>query len=274
MRVDAHQHFWEMGRFEYAWMPAAPAALRENHLPERLAPLVEASRMDGTVAVQAHTSLDETRWLLDLAAAHDWILGVAGWVDLMDPRLGETLDQLQRHPKFKGARHPVHDEPDDEWLVRPDVLAGLRELARRGLPYDLLLRPQHLRLVARVADAAPDLRMAIDHLAKPRIAERIFDGWAEDLEAAAALPQVFCKISGLVTEAGGPDAAALRPYVAHAMRIFGPDRLMFGSDWPVCRGVCGYKQVLAAFTQAIGAQSEETREKLLGATARGFYGLG
>jgi L-fuconolactonase len=274
MRIDAHQHFWQIGRFDYAWMPPAPSPLREDHLPDRLAPLLEGNRFDGSVLVQAHTSHDETRWLLDLAAANEFILAVVGWVDLADPRLGHTLDELQQHPKFKGVRHPAQDEPDERWLVRADVIAGLRELARRGLPYDLLLRPRHLPLVPAVADLVPELRMVIDHIAKPRIAERVIDGWAQDIERAAALPQVYCKLSGLITEAGDTwTAGDLRPYVRHVLRVFGPDRLMFGSDWPVCRLRGGFKQVLAAFTQSIGAQPEEVRERLLGGTAREFYNM-
>jgi L-fuconolactonase len=167
----------------------------------------------------------------------------------------------------------VHDEADPNWLLRPDVLAGFAELARRGLPYDLLLRPQHLPLVLRVADRASDLRMVIDHLAKPPIAAQVLEPWARDLEQAAALPQVYCKISGMITEANWPaqKAERLRPYVAHVMRIFGPDRLMYGSDWPVCMTAGIWKETLAAFTQSIGAQPIEIREKLLGETARRFY---
>ncbi|MBI1789369.1 MAG: amidohydrolase family protein [Acidobacteria bacterium] len=274
MRIDAHQHFWDLGRFDYAWMPPAPSPLREDHLPERLAPILARNRFDGTVLVQANTLIEETHWLLDLASRHEFIRAVVGWVDLADPRLGYTLDQLQRHPKFKGVRHPVQDEPDERWLLREDVIGGLRELGRRGLPYDLLLRPQHLRLVPTLAERVPALRMAIDHLAKPRIGERFFDDWARDLERAAALRQVCCKLSGMVTEAA-PDwkAADLRPYVEHALRVFGVQRLMFGSDWPVCRQRVSWKQSLAAFTQSIGAQAMEVRERLLGGTAREFYNI-
>jgi L-fuconolactonase len=273
MRIDAHQHFWDLDRFDYAWMPPEPSVLRQNFPPDRLEQILTRNRFEGSVLVQANTLLAETHWLLELAEANEFIRAVVGWVDLTDPHLGAVLDELQKRPKFKGVRHPVHDEADDNWLMRPDVLAGLAELARRGLPYDLLLRPQHLPLVPRIAERVPDLRMVIDHIAKPLIAAQVMEPWARDIEAASKLPQVYCKLSGMITEADPKSCKAehLKPYVEHVMRIFGPDRLMFGSDWPVCMLAGSWKEALAAFTQSIGAQPIEVREKLLGETARNFY---
>ena len=275
MRIDAHQHFWDLDRFTYAWMPPGPSRLRRNFLPEDLAPILAEHRFDGTVLVQAHTHIDETRWFLELAAQQAFIKGVVGWVDLTDRRLGETLDEFQRHPKFKGVRHPVHDEADPEWLLREDVIAGLRELARRKIPYDLLLRPVHLPLVPRVAELVPGLDMVIDHIAKPPIAKHRIEGWAEGMEAAAAIPQVCCKLSGMITEADRDSWSAddLRPYVAHVLSVFGPERLMFGSDWPVCLLAGSWKKVLAAFTQALGPSPAAVRDRLLGGTAEQFYRL-
>jgi L-fuconolactonase len=194
---------------------------------------------------------------------------------LTDPGLGAVLDRLQRHAKFKGVRHPAHDEDDVNWLVRENVLRGLEELARHGLPFDLLLRPVHLPLVPRIAERVPNLRMVIDHIAKPPIATQKLDGWAGDMEAAAAIPQIYCKLSGMITEDEPPGwkAERLRPYVAHVLRCFGPQRLMFGSDWPVCLLRGSWKEVLAAFTQAVGPQPIDVREKLLGGTALEFYRL-
>jgi L-fuconolactonase len=276
MRIDAHQHFWDVQRFRYSWMPEGESPLQRNFMPGDLEPILLRNRFEGSVVVQANVLLEETRWLLELAGRHEFIRGVVGWVDLTDSRVGATLDELQRHPKFKGVRHPVHDEPDVNWLVREDVLQGLGELARRGIPYDLLLRPQHLLLTTRVAERVPELRMVIDHIAKPLIAVQRMDGWAEDMEAASKLPRVFCKLSGMITEdhPRGWSAGRLRPYVQHVLSLFGPDRLMFGSDWPVCTLAGTWKEVLAAFTQAIGPQTIDIREKLLGTTAAGFYGLG
>ena len=275
MRIDSHQHFWDISRFRYPWMPEGESPLRRNFLPSDLQPILDRNRFDGSIVVQANVVIEETHWLLDLAQQHEFIRGVVGWVDLTDPHLGTTLDELQRHHKFKGVRHLVHDEPDVNWLLRDDVLHGLRELARRGIPYDLLLRPPHLPLVPRLAEQIPDLHMVIDHIAKPLIAQRRMDAWAEDMEAASQIPRVHCKLSGMITEDDphGWNAEHLRPYVQHVFTLFGPDRLMFGSDWPVCTLAGTWKEVLAAFTQAIGPQSMDVRDKLLGDTAAKFYRL-
>lgn len=275
MRIDSHQHFWDISRFRYSWMPEGESPLRRNFLPTDLQPILDRNRFDGSVVVQANLVIEETHWLLELAEQHEFIRGVVGWVDLTDPHLGATLDDLQRHPRFKGVRHLVHDEPDVNWLLRGDVLRGLRELARRGIPYDLLLRPPHLPLVPRLAERIPDLRMVIDHIAKPLIATQRMDGWAEGMEAAAKVPHLHCKLSGMITEDDlrGWKAERLRPYVQHVFSLFGPGRLMFGSDWPVCTLAGTWKEVLAAFTQAVGPQSMQVREKLLGGTAAKFYGL-
>jgi len=274
MRIDAHQHFWDIQRFSYPWMPGGESPLRRNFLPQQLETILKRNRFDGSVVVQANVIIGETHWLLDLASQHEFIRGVVGWVDLTDARLGHALDELGRHAKFKGVRHLVHDERDVNWLLRADVLAGLKELARRAIPYDLLLRPPHLKLVPRLAERLPDLRMVIDHIAKPPIAAQTMDGWAEDMAAAAQIPQLHCKLSGMITEAGRNwKAAHLRPYVQHVMKLFGPDRLMFGSDWPVCTLAGTWKEALAAFTQALGPQAVEVQENLLGATAVKFYRL-
>jgi L-fuconolactonase len=275
MRTDAHQHFWQVGRFDYPWMPEPPSPLCRDYLPRDLYPVLERNRFEGSIAVQATHDLRETEWLLELAGEYPWIAGVVGWVDLTDARMGETLDRLQTNPRFKGVRHMVQDEPDHEWLLRGDVIRGLRELARRGLPYDLLIYPRHLPLVPRLAEEIPDLRMVIDHIAKPPIATGRVDGWAEGMERAAQYPLVFAKLSGMITETDHTEwkAADLKPFVAHAYRCFGADRLMFGSDWPVCLLAGSWKAVLAAFTQSLGALPMETREQLLGGTAARFYGI-
>lgn len=275
MRIDAHQHFWDTSLLTYSWMPPAPSPLRRNYLPSDLQPILEAHNFEGSVAVQAHHSLDEARWLLRLAAENPFIKGVVAWVDLTDERVGDALDELQRDPRFKGVRHLVHDEPDPRWLLRADVLRGLAELERRRIPYDLLLRPLHLPLVPRLVEKLPELPMVIDHIAKPWIATREFDEWARGMEAIVPLSGVFCKLSGMITEAHWDSwtPADLRPYVTFMLTGFGPDRLMFGSDWPVCLLAGTWKKVFAACSQAMGAQPVEVREKILGETATRFYGL-
>jgi len=273
MRIDAHQHFLDIHRFQYPWMPPGESPLRRNYVPQDLEPILKRNRFEGSVVVQANTIIEETLWLLELASEHEFVRGIVGWVDLTDPRVGTTLDKFQRHAKFKGVRHLVHDEPDVNWLLRADVIAGLRELARREIPYDLLLRPQHLKIVLGVAEKVPGLRMVVDHIAKPPIATGGMDDWAEDMATVAKIPNVYCKLSGMITEADprGWKAEHLRPYVAHVLNVFGTERLMFGSDWPVCTLAGSWKEVLAAFTQAIGPQPIEVREKLLGGTAEKFY---
>ncbi|MGH9628791.1 MAG: amidohydrolase family protein [Bryobacteraceae bacterium] len=275
MRIDAHQHFWDRDRFFYAWMPPEPSPLRRNFLPEDLKPILERNRFDASIAVQAAAQIEEAEWLLDLADDHTFVAGVVGWVDLTSPQVGKDLDRLQRRDKFKGVRHLVHDEADEKWLLRDDVIAGLGEVARRGLPYDLLLRPNHLPYILEVAERVPELRMVIDHIAKPLISKRVMDGWAEGMERAAQIPEMHVKLSGMITEADwkGWKPKDLVPYVEHVMRLFGPERLLFGSDWPVCLLAGSWKEVLAAFTQAVGPLPAETREKILGANARKFYGI-
>ncbi|MES1260542.1 MAG: amidohydrolase family protein [Acidobacteriota bacterium] len=275
MRIDAHQHFWDIARLDYPWMPPGESVLRRNYLPHDLTPVLDRHHFDGTVVVQASVTLAETWWLLELARENEAIRGVVAWVDLTDPRVGSTLDRCQQDPKFKGVRHIVHDEPDLRWLLRDDVIGGLRELARRGIPYDLLLRPPHLALIPELADRVPDLRFVIDHIAKPLIADHQTEPWAEDMERVSKIPGMHCKLSGMITEADHQNWRAddLRPYVQHVLKLFGPDRLMFGSDWPVCLLAGSWKKVLAAFTQACGPLPNVEREKILGETATKFYNL-
>ncbi len=275
MRIDAHQHFWDLDLFPYPWMPVDPSPLRRNHLPEDLVGVLSENRFDGSIAVQATVDAREVSWLLELADRNPFVLGVVGWVDLTDPDLGATLDHLQKNPKFKGVRHPVHDEPDVDWILRPAVIGGLRELARRNLPFDLLLRPRHLPVVLQLAATVPDLRLVIDHIAKPAISTGALDGWADDMERVAAIPELCVKMSGMITEADHSKwkAPDLAPYVQHVLRCFGHGRLMFGSDWPVCKLAGSWKQVLAAFTQAMGPQPMDLRGEILGDTAERFYNL-
>jgi len=275
MRIDAHQHFWDIFRLTYPWMPSDPSPLRRNYLPSDLKPTLETHRFDGCITVQAHHSLEEARWLLQLARENDFIKGVVAWVDLTDPLVGKSLDELQRSPAFKGVRHLVHDETDPRWLLRSDVLRGLQELQNRGVPYDLLLRPVHLPLVPVLAERLPSLKMVIDHIAKPSIATNEFDHWARLMEAVFPIPNLYCKLSGMITEAAWHNwsASDLHPYVTFVLQGFGPERVMFGSDWPVCLLAGTWKEVFAACTQAMGPRSIEFREQVLGGTAVRFYGL-
>jgi L-fuconolactonase len=237
-------------------------------------PLLTRADVHQTVVVQAHRSLEEAWWLLQLAEAHDFIAGVVTWADLTSPWLGKTLDELQLHPKFKGIRHPIEDESDDAWVVRPEVLRGLAELERRRIPYDLLVWPRHLGHVLTVRERCPELRMVVDHLANPPIAQATLEGWWRELETVAGLPHVFCKLSGMVTQANREcwRPEDLKPYVAHTVEAFGYDRVMFGSDWPVCT-LAGSYQVVDALRDGLQGVMEKDASRVWGGTAAEFYSL-
>jgi L-fuconolactonase len=273
--IDAHQHFWDVRLFHYPWMTGPAEPLRRNFLPSDLKPILDEVGVTRTVVVQATHSLEESRWLLKLARASEFVAGAVVWVDLTSPNLGTDLDELQAYGRFCGVRHLVHDEPDEAWILREDVLAGLRELERRDIAYDLLLRPPHLKYVPRLQERCPRLRMVLDHIGKPPIAEKAMDGWARDLETAARLPNVWCKASGMITEADWRHWTVndLKPYVDHVVRHFGYDRLMFGSDWPVCTLAGSYQQVVSALGRTLGAVSTADAAKVWGENARAFYRL-
>ena len=273
--VDSHQHFWDIDRLEYPWMPEGDNVLRRSYLPEDLAPHLERAGISKTVVVQAQMTMDEADLLFDLAASADSIAGVVAWVDLTDENVGATLDRMQEMPKFVGVRHQVHDEPDERWLLRDDVVRGLRELAQRELAYDLLLRPPHLKHIPELADRVPDLRMVVDHIAKPEIADGRMEPWAEDIARVAEIPGMHCKVSGMATEAN-PDTwqAEFVPYVAHVIECFGFDRLMWGSDWPVCLLVDGYEAIKDGAVTAVGDIGPGDYAKLMGGNAARFYRLG
>jgi L-fucono-1,5-lactonase len=273
--VDAHQHFWDLERLEYSWMTPDLAVLRRNYLPEDLTPLLSAAGVDRTIVVQAHRSLAEAYWLLELAAANDFVCGVVAWAELASPMLAKDLDELQQHAKFKGVRHLLHDEPDDAWMLRPEVVAGLKELERRGIPYDLLVRPQHLKYIPELRERCQRLDLVIDHIAKPLIASRKMDGWAQDIERVAKLPKIWCKLSGMITEAKWNNWTPedLKPYVTHVVDCFGYDRVMFGSDWPVCKLAGSYERVVDALRTVLGPLSSEINAKVWGRNALEFYQL-
>ena len=273
--VDSHHHFWDLAEFAYDWMPPGDNVLRHDRMPHNLRPLIEGVGVQKTVIVQAHSSIEEARWLLELAASNDFVAGVVVWVELADPDVGNTLDILQDDPYLKGVRHIWHDEPHNAWIMRPAVLNGLKELAKRDIPFDLLPRPQHLPYIPRVLDAVPDLRTVVDHIAKPLISEGVFEPWLSDLRRVAEIPGVHCKVSGMVTEADTekwkPDD--LTPYVANVVEMFGYDRLMFGSDWPVCTLAGTYEQVFRAAEYVLGPMSDNNRAAVFGGNAERFYGL-
>ncbi len=277
--IDSHQHFWKRSQaapFNYEWLEApALAPIRRDFLPDDLAPLLQTSGIDRTIFVQAQHHLEENRWVLQLAEQYDWIAGVVGWVDLASPECEQQLLEFKSHPKFVGIRHITHDEPDDDFIVRPEILRGLAVLERHEVPFDLLFFVRHLRHAATLAQQFPNLTLVLDHLAKPHIKEQRFDDWLEHFRAAAQFPNVVCKLSGMVTEADWQHwkPEHLRPYVQEALAAFGPQRLMFGSDWPVCELAANYGEVLHSMQEALGEISASEQAAIFEGTATRVYGL-
>jgi L-fuconolactonase len=279
MRIDAHQHFWRYAPVEYPWIGAGMERIARDFLPGDLADVARPHGIGGSVAVQARQSLVETRWLLELAAADPFVRGVVGWVDLRDPDVAATLEPLSRRERFVGVRHVVQDEPDPKFLLEPDFVRGLGNLHAFGLTYDLLLYPPQLPAAVELAGLMPEQPFVLDHLAKPRIALGTtgpeFASWRRDIEALASHSNVSCKLSGLVTEAAWCRwrREDFTPYLDVALAAFRPDRLMFGSDWPVCLLSGDYAAVVDIVTTFIGTLAEGEREAILGGTAARFYGL-
>lgn len=270
MIVDAHHHLWDPASADYPWMTDEVAPIRRRFAPDDLAPLLARNGIDGTIVVQARAALEETRELLALADAVPWLLGVVGWVDLTDPALDDVLAGLEG--PLVGVRHQVHDEADAEWLLRDDVQRGIATVGRTGLAYDLLVRTRELPAALETARRHPEVRFVVDHLAKPPLREGDATTWAHRLEALAKQPNVACKLSGLVTEADWSTwrADELVPYLRRALDWFGPERCMFGSDWPVCLLAAQYDEVVGLCLEALAPHE---RGDVLAGTAERVYGL-
>lgn len=272
--IDSHHHFWEIDRFDYSWMPEG-SPLATDYGPEELKPLMANAGVDYTVIVQAVSSPDEARWLLELAEDNEFIAGVVGWVDLTDPEVGHTLDELQQSKCFVGVRHIWESEEDPGWIVNSGAINGLKELARRDLAFDFLAKPANLPYIPQVMDQVPDLRAVVDHIAKPLIADHVVEPWLTDLRKVASINGVHCKVSGMITEADHQNWTVddLRPYVHHVLGMFGSDRLMFGTDWPVCTLAGGYEQVVDTAREILGSLSPAAKADVFGGTAARFYRL-
>lgn len=276
MRIDAHQHFWRYDPTEYPWITDQLAAIRRDYMPEDLQPLLEANGFDGCVAVQARQTLEETRWLLQLADEHPFIKGVVGWVDLSAADVREQLAPFAGHPKLKGIRHLLQDEPDDAYMLRPEFRRGLAVLGELGLTYDLLLFPRHLPYAVQLVQEFDEQPFVVDHLAKPYIKAGAISPWREEIQRLARYENVYCKLSGMVTEADWHHwrPGDFTPYLDVALEAFGPRRLMIGSDWPVCTLAGEYEPVMAIVVDYIERLSATEREAILGGTATAFYRLG
>ncbi|MCA1478799.1 amidohydrolase family protein [Bradyrhizobium sp. NBAIM08] len=280
MIVDAHQHFWDPARADYPWMEADELApIRRAFGPADLAPLLQANGIEASIVVQCRSALEETEEFLRIADATPSVIGVVGWADLTDAALGETLDRLRALPgcdKLVGIRHQVHDELDADWLLREDVQRGLTAVFAHDLAYDFLVRSRELPAAIATAQAFPHARFVLDHAAKPPIAAGGSAEWTERIAALAACGNVWCKISGLATEAVWDDwnAERLFPFVAHAAKCFGEDRLIFGSDWPVCLLAGSYGEIKTALETCLARLGPRVRDKAFGVNAKAVYRLG
>ena len=276
MRIDSHQHFWHYEPEKHAWIDDEMAAIRRDFTPADLQPTLAANGIDGCVAVQADQTTAETDFLLGLAGEHDFIRGVVGWIDLRADDLPARLEAYADARKLVGWRHVVQGEPDPLFLLRPDFLRGIETIGRAGYTYDILIFPHQLVSSLELVRRFPDQKFVIDHLAKPYAKLGYFEGWAAGLRAVAAYENTYCKLSGLVTEADYRNwtTEQLLPYLELALEWFGPERVMFGSDWPVSRVAAEYSQLVDLVERATSWCSAAERAAIFGGNAVKFYGLG
>lgn len=275
MRIDAHQHFWIYNNREYDWIDESMAALRRDFLPHDLTPELAANNFDGSILVQTRQTLGETRWLLDLADRNRSIFGVVGWADLRSAEIHSQLKDLAQNRKLVGLRHIVQSEPDHRFLLQGDFLRGISALEDFDLAYDILIYTRHLPIAAEFVSRFPRQRFVLDHMAKPAIRTGETNQWADGIRRLAEYPNVLCKVSGLVTEAHWQHwrPEQITPYLDVAFDAFGPERLMIGSDWPVCLCAATYAQVMQVVKAYISRFSPECQAAVLGNNAASFWRL-
>jgi L-fuconolactonase len=276
MKIDSHQHFWAINDTDYGWMGEEHGSIQRDFLPTDLEPLLVANSIDGCVAVQARQMIEETRWLLDLAEQHDFIRAVVGWVPLLENAGTPWLEEFAAHPKLTGVRHVVHDEPDDNFILRKDFNAGIKQLANHGLAYDILIFAKHLSQTISFVDRHPGQAFVVDHIAKPCIRKDVFDeAWATGIRELAQRENVSCKISGMITEVRDDewDVELLQPYFETVIDAFGAQRVMFGSDWPVCLLRGSYQVWAETVSEMTSTLSPDEQAALWGGNAARIYGL-
>jgi L-fuconolactonase len=276
MRIDAHQHFWQYSSVEYDWIDENMSQLRRDFLPQDLLPLLRENDVAGCVAVQARQSMQETHWLLSLAQQYQQILGVVGWIDLTSNTLRSELQALRGNPWLKGFRHVLQGESELNFMLQPAFIQGIECLAEQGYSYDILVHSGQLPQVCELVKKLPQMKLVIDHVAKPDIAAQQWQGWAEYMLELGQHQHLYCKLSGLVTEANWQSwsAADIEPYLAHMLKAFGAERLMYGSDWPVCQVAANYSETLGLVEQFVSRECPEKRAAVMGGNAAGFYALG
>lgn len=275
MRLDAHQHFWKYSAAAYGWITGEMDALKHDFLPNDLKPLLALEGFTGSIAVQACQDIQETAWLLELARQNDVIKGVVGWVDLCSAELPTQLDRFAIDRKLVGVRHILQGEPDDEFMLRPEFRRGIAQLAAYGFTYDLLLYPRHLPVAVKLVREFPQQRFVLDHIAKPVIADGVVEPWNRDIRELAKYENVWCKVSGMVTEARWNEwqSQDFSPYLDVVFEVFGPKRLMIGSDWPVCTLSATYARTIGVVKQYIARFEAGQQEDILGANCGRFYGV-
>lgn len=274
-RIDSHQHFWQYNPAEHVWMTDAMQVLKKDFLPTDLAPLLNQIGFDCCIAVQARQSIEETNWLLRIANKNDFIKGVVGWVDLLSPNIDETLSGYTNQKKLVGVRHVVHDEADDNFMLQPAFQDGIAALKEFNLTYDLLLFPKHLPVALQLVEKFPEQYFVVDHIAKPFISKKEFSPWKEDLKELAKHPNVFCKLSGMVTEAKWNDWKEddFKQYLDIVTESFGTNRIMIGSDWPVCTLSGNYSSTMSIVINYANQFSKEISDGILGGNCINFYKL-
>jgi L-fuconolactonase len=276
MTIDAHHHLWKYNAAEYGWISPEMRAIKRDFLPDDLEKLMHHFGIEGTVTVQARQTLEETRWLLELAHQHKVMRGVVGWVPLTQgAAVKPHLERFAADRKLRGVRHVIHDEPDDRYILRADFNEGVRALLGFGLRFDILVFEKHLPAAIEFVDRHPNQVFILDHIAKPRIKDKVLSPWDRNIREMAKRPNVYCKLSGMVTEADPQrwTPAGLRPYIDVVLRAFGPRRLMYGSDWPVMLLAAEYAQWYGVVTNAIAGLSKPEQERIMGGTAVEAYGL-
>lgn len=274
MKIDSHQHFWRYNSEEYPWIQGELALCQRDLLPQDLAPLLAESGLDGSIAVQARQVVEETDFLLELAERHSSILGVVGWVPLVSDQVEALIEKYATEPKIVGFRHVIQDEPDDQFILRPDFQAGVRAVERHDLSYDILIFEKHLVPTIAFVDQFPNMRLVLDHIAKPKIRMGEFDReWAKNIRELAKRPHVTCKLSGMMTEVSGGlgTKEVLQPYFETVLEAFGPERLMFGSDWPVCLMRVSHGAWVKTVEEMISACSVDEQAAIMGGTAERVY---
>jgi L-fuconolactonase len=277
MKIDAHQHFWNYSVEEYGWIDDNMAVLKKNHLLSDLQKILQANGFAGSVAVQARQSVEETAWLLALAEQNPFIKGVVGWLDLRSEQLDEQLTQFASHTKLVGVRHVVQGEPDDRFILSDQFMRGIEKLLYHNLAYDILIFPRQLPAAIEFVQNFPKHRFVLDHIAKPIIKDGIISPWKLQIEQLAAFPNIFCKLSGMVTEADWHNWSItdFEPYLDVIFQAFGADRVMFGSDWPVCTVAATYRQVIEIVDSYLNSHNLSDQEKAAfwGGSAVKFYQL-